>query len=91
MIVLTPVFCSIATHTPLMVAVATSGLDAGPRQVIEEGKPLPPIEVVTQGTEWASEGGGGRLSHGGLLGLVSGGCVEPPSYPPRGTLSRDRS
>jgi len=71
---------------PEMVASPTSLLDKRPREDLEEGEPLLLPESVSQGIELVASGRRGRLSHGDLLGGVTGGCVEPPSYQPGRSL-----
>ena len=66
---------------PLMAEGAADGLDCGPREDRQEGEPLLTHELIADGDEWGAGGRCGRLGHGDLLGVVTGGCVQTVSLP----------
>ena len=66
---------------PGVVAVTARGFDERPREELEEGKSLILIELIPHGIEPAARGSVGRLDHGDLLGLVTGGCVRTTKLP----------
>ena len=71
---------------PAMVETTASRLDRGPGEEPEEGESLLLAELLAQGLELVARGRGGRLNHGGLLGVGMVGVSEPPRYHPRRSL-----
>src|SRR5262249_30001790 len=57
---------------PLMAEGAAGRRDCGPREDGQEGEPLLPCELIAGGDEWVVRGRLSRLSHGDLLGVVTG-------------------
>ena len=72
---------------PLMAEGSAGGLDRGPREDREEGEALLPRELIAGGDELVARGRCGRLGHGDLLGVVTGGCVQTASLPTKEVAS----
>jgi len=60
---------------------AADRLDEGPGENREEGEALAQRELIAGEEELAARCRWGRLDHGDLLGLVSGGCVRTTKLP----------
>jgi hypothetical protein len=76
----------VESFSPGMIAVTTFGLNELRIQEIEKGKALLAAELISQGIELGLWRRGDRLVHGDLLGVATGGSVEPPVYAPRRSL-----
>src|SRR5262249_51715372 len=57
---------------PLMAEGAAGRRDCGPREDRQEGESRLPCELIAGGDEWVVRGRCRRLSHGDLLGVVTG-------------------
>jgi hypothetical protein len=66
---------------PPMAYGAASRRDDGAREQCKEGEALPPGELIAGGDELVGRGRCGRLNHGDLLGVATGGHVHTASLP----------